>query len=40
MDNGLIFPYPRETARAESVMLSAGSGDSFGRGRGGRGPIG
>ena len=23
MDNGLIFPYPREFAHAESVMLSA-----------------
>ena len=22
MDNGLIFPYPREIAHAESVMLS------------------
>ncbi len=24
MDNGLIFPYPREIAHAESVMLSTG----------------
>jgi hypothetical protein len=40
MDNGLIFPYPRETAHAESVMLSAGSGEPFGADRGSRGPIG
>jgi hypothetical protein len=39
MDNGLIFPYPRETARAESGMLSGGSGDPFGVARGGRDPT-
>jgi hypothetical protein len=36
MDNGLIFPYPHWTVRAESVMLSASSLFLFREGRGRR----
>ena len=40
MDNGFIFPYPRRTVHAESVMLSSLIRFPFGVACGGCGPIG